>query len=135
MKTASYTLIPFTAFGTETGNYDGQSESFIGTPQKAATYYLKEKELQTIAWYLNEFAGGIIIEATLDTDPETENYFQISPEPIGNIPEVEIMIYPPPVYPPITENKAINIVGNYTWIRARVFRFTSGTINKVSMGY
>jgi len=135
MKTASYTLIPSTQFGVATENYDGVSEEFTGIAVKAASFYKKAKSLQTLSWYLNEFQGGIEIEATLDEDPETENYFTISQEQIGNIPEVEIMIFPPPVYPPVSENKADNIDGNFTWIRAKVFRFTGGAITKVSLGY
>jgi len=138
MKTASYTLIPFTTFGqsnTIDGNYDGLSPDFNGDPYKAASYYIKGTGIQTVSWYLENFAGGIEIEATLDQDPETANYFKIFNEQIGNIPEVEIMIFPPPVYAPITENRAVNIEGNFTWLRVRVFRFTAGTIKKVSMGY
>jgi len=135
VKTASYTLIPATQFGVATENYDGESEGFTGVPVKAAAYYLKDKGLQTLAWYLGEFEGGVEIEATLDTDPDSENYFKVSGDQIGNIPEVEIMIYPPPVYPAVTDNNVANIEGNFTWIRAKVFRFTSGSIKKISLGY
>ena len=135
MKTASYVLIPATSFGIANENYDGVSEDFNGVPVKAAAYYLKDKTLQTAAWYLNGFQGKIEIQATLDEDPNTENYFTISQSNIGNIPENETPVDPLPTYPPITENGAENIEGNFTWIRASVTRFTAGTITKITLGY
>ena len=137
MKTASYTLIPYTHFGTPStpdGNYDGVAEDFIGTPVKAASYYTKGTGIQTISYYMDEFAGAIIFEGTLDQDPNSDNYFEISPQ-VGNIPEVEIQPIPMPTYPPVSENKAVNIEGNFTYIRVRIIRFTSGVISKVSLGY
>ena len=135
MKTASYTLIPATQFGVATENYDGVSEEFTGVPIKAAAYYLKAKGLQTSSWYIAGFQGKIELEGTLDTNSDSENYFTISSAMIGNIPDAEIQIFPYPTYPPVTENNAENIEGNFTWIRAKVTRFTAGSITKVSLGY
>jgi len=126
MKTASYTLIPFTAFGisnTIDGNYDGTSPDFNGDPVKAAAYYTKGTGLQTIATFLNQFEGVLTIEGTLEPEADTENYFAIAPEIDSS------------VLGPITQNEAFNVDGNFTWIRASVTNFTAGVITKVSMGY
>jgi len=199
MKTASYILLPYTAHGTastKTSNYNGTDENFSGDSVKAAAYYTKNTGVQTVSWFLNNFEGTVIIEGTLDSEADSDNYFQIgerissmfdaviqtelvqieeditlevkdtgprlskylSPAEREKIiasykarklheakltqvrpPEtrtVEIQVYPSPVTPtPITENKALNIEGNYTWIRARVENFTAGEIKKVVLGY
>jgi len=124
MKTSSYNLIPSTTFGTANGNYDPlvNSGDFSGPPQKAAAYYSKDKSIQTLSWYLTNFEGKIAIEATLDEDNTTDNYFTIQTidATLGG---------------PVTENDFINLEGNYTWLRATITEFTAGTINKISVGY
>lgn len=121
MKTSSYTLIPFTSFGSATGNYDGIATTFTGDPVKAAAYYSKDKSVQTVSWYLTGLVGVITIEATLDADSDTTNYFPI--RTIGD------------GVTPLTENDFANLEGNYTWLRATVTLFTAGSISKVSVGY
>lgn len=122
MKTSSYNLLPSTTFGTAIENYDGSSTTFSGIPQKAAAYYTKDKSIQTISWYLTNFIGILTIEATLDKDSNTNNYFQI-----GDTVSDGITL--------LTENGFANLEGNYTWIRLTVSSFGAGTINKVSIGY
>jgi len=135
MKTASLTLLPLTAHGTETGNYDGISEEFNGIAVKAAAYYAKNKTVQTVSWYVSEFTGTIIIEGTLDVDPATATFFQIS-ESITNIPEPTVPPEPPAPEPiPMTVNNARNIEGNFTWIRVRITDFTAGSISKIVVSY
>jgi hypothetical protein len=121
MKTSSFTLIPNTTFGTAVGNYDGIATTFTGDPEKAAAYYSKDKSVQTISWYLSGFVGIIKIEATLDDDQNSTNYFTIQELGDG--------------VAALTENDYVNLEGNYTWIRVRIESFTAGVIEKISMGY
>ena len=121
MKTSSYTIIPETIFGTPSENYDGVSPNFAGIPSKAAAYYTKDKGVQTIAWFLNNFQGTIHIEATLDADADLANWFDLGVID-GSI-------------TPLTENDSMNIDGNFTWIRARIENFTAGEIIKISLSY
>ncbi len=110
MKTSSFTLIPSSTFGTD----------IDGTPQKAASYYTKDKGTQTLSWFLTGFVGLLTIEATLDSDNTTSNYSVIH--------TIEALA-------PLTENDVINLAGNYTWIKAVVVNYTAGSIQKVSLGY
>ncbi len=121
MKTLILSLLPTTTFGTPSGNYDGAASSFSGVPQKAAAYYSKLKKSQTISWYLTGLVAIVNIEATLDDNSATSNYFTI--HTIGD------------GVNPLTENDFTNLEGNYTWIRVTVTNFTAGTISKVSLGY
>jgi len=110
MKTSSIDLLPSSSFGPD----------IIGIPAKAAAYYTKDKGQQTLSWYLTGFVGKIVVEATLDTDNTTVNYL-----PVHTIEALTAL----------TENDFINLVGNYTWLRATVSPYTAGNIGKVSLGY
>ena len=122
MKTTTLQLLPATSYGTPSGNYDGSSEDWSGDRQQAAHYYGGFGDLQTIAFYLNQFQGRIRIEATLDSDPVTDDaYFQVNSFDSTAT--------------PTTNNFSVNITGNFTWIRANVEEFSAGSITKVMMSY
>jgi len=121
MKTLSYNLLPATTFGTAVDNYDGIATTFSGVPVKASAYYSKAKDTQTASWYLTNFTGKLLFEATLDADPDSANYSTIATVD-GTV-------------TPVTINDFVNLKGKYTWIRATVTDFTAGSIQKVSLGY
>ena len=122
MKTSAYNLLPSTMYGTAVENYDGIATTFSGIPQKAAAYYSKDKSIQTVSWYLTNFIGYLTIEATLDENSDSDNYFPINVVGDG--------------INPLSENDFANLEGNYTWVRATISNFGAGsTINKVSIGY
>ena len=127
MKTTTLQLLPTTTYGTPSGNYDGSSLDWSGDRQKASNYYGGFGTLQTIAFYLLNFSGRIIIEATLDSDPTADSQwfevYRVSNVSINNVP------------PPLTNNFSTNITGNFTWIRANVELFDAGTITKVMLSY
>ena len=122
MKTTTLQLLPTTTYGTPSGNYDGSSVDWNGVDQQAANYYGGFGGLQTVAFYLNAFQGRIRIQATLATAPATdEEWFQVYD--FDSTTETT------------TENFSHNITGNFTWIRARVEDFETGTITKVMLSY
>jgi hypothetical protein len=122
MKTTTLQLLPTTTYGTPSGNYDGSSEDWNGVDQQAANYYGGFGGLQTVAFFLNGFQGRIRIQATLASTPVTdEEWFQVYD--FDSIDEIT------------TENFSHNITGNFTWIRARVENFQTGTITKVTLSY
>lgn len=122
MKTTTLQLLPTTTYGTPSGNYDGSSQDFAGTQQKAADYYGGFGDLQTVAIFLLNFQGKLRIEATLASVPASDaEWFR-----------VEDYNYTSST---TTTNFSTNITGNFTWIRASVEDFTAGTITKVMLSY
>ena len=122
MKTTTLQLLPTTSYGTPSGNYDGSSQDWSGDDQKAANYYGGFGTLQTVAFYLLGFQGLIRIEATLESVPATDaDWFKVYDfDTASSL---------------ITNNFSTNITGNFTWIRATVIGFDSGTITKVMLSY
>ncbi len=122
MKTTTFQLLPTTTYGTPSGNYDGSSQDWAGQQQQAANYYGGYGGLQTLAFFLLNFQGRIRIEATLETNPASDDDWF----PVDDFDSTESTI---------TDNFSRNITGNFVWIRARVEEFTNGTINKLTLSY
>lgn len=121
MRTSNITLLPFTADGTPSGNYDGSSAEFSGDSGKAASYYSNRGDLQTVAFYLTGFVGTITIQGTLESNSTTDTWFDLYTIGDGSS--------------AVTSNTSTNISGNFTWIRASVSDFSAGTIDKVVLSY
>lgn len=122
MKTTTLQLLPTTSHGTPSGNYDGSSMSWFSVEQPAADYYGGFGGLQTVAVFLQEFQGRITIQATLDSTPDTESgWFDVTV--LESVAE------------PLTENRSINIPGNFVWMRVQVSEFSAGTISKMTVSY
>jgi hypothetical protein len=67
------------------------------------------------------FTGTITIEATLDSDPDTAAWFDALA--YGDASSV------------LTQSISESVVGNFTWLRAKVQTFDAGTINLVTATY
>ena len=125
MTTTTVTLIPSTTYGTPSGNYDGSSQDFIGDPQKAANYYRGRGGVQTIKWRFEGVQAEVTIQATLDADPATEQWFDVTTYGDGSTADSTT----------ITDLHYDSVLGNFTWLRAVVTNFTDGTIRSVTATY
>jgi hypothetical protein len=123
MKTTDLTLLPLTVYGTPSGNYDGSSDTaFAGDRQKAADYYVSGVGIQSVRFITDEFEGSIIIQATLDADPQDDaDWFDVYEFPDDSSATTANISYP--------------VKGNFTWIRARVRDFVGGQITSVTVTY
>jgi hypothetical protein len=114
-------LLTAVTHGTPSGNYDGSSQDWLSDAVKAADYYRGRGGVQTMGFSVTGFQGTITIEATLDTDPGSAAWF--STLVYGNASTVT------------TQSISESVVGNFTWLRARVEDFEAGTINTVTATY
>jgi len=97
--------------------YDSSSIVPTGTAVKGSDYYQRRGGVQTIGFNTTGFVGRIVIEATLDSDPETAGWFDVLD------------------FTAATAQRSESVVGNFTWIRARVENFSAGTITSVTVTY
>lgn len=116
-------LVPYTQHGTPSGNYDGSSLSFTSDPIKAVGYYQGRGGLSTVVFRIESFVGEITIEATLDADPATAVWVPVADFGSGGSDNSSTDIYP------------VNVLGNYSWMRATVTGFEAGIIDKVTVTY
>jgi hypothetical protein len=114
--TTSTVILGTTVYGTASGNYDGSSQDWSSDAVQAANYYWGRGSVQTIAFVLTGFVGDILLEATLDADPNSATWFET----------YEII-----AATALTQHQVTTITGNFTWMRVRVVEFDGGTINSV----
>lgn len=115
------TLLTAVTHGTPSGNYDGSSQDWFSDAVKAADYYRGRGGVQTMGFSVTGFQGIITIEATLDMDPDSAAWF--STLVYGDASTVT------------TQSISESVVGNFTWLRARVEHFEAGVINTVTATY
>jgi hypothetical protein len=123
MRTENLVLLPLTVYGTPSGNYDGSSDTaFDGNQQKGVGYYRSRRSTQSVRFQLSEFVGIITIQGTLDADPQADSqWFDVYEYGDGSSQE--------------TGDFSQALIGNFTWLRARVTAFTGGTITAVTLTY
>ena len=119
MSLTTTTLLPQTTFGVPSGNYNGSSTSFIGNAIPASNYYAGQGAMQTARIQVSNFIGNIILQATLGDINEQAAWFDVAS--YGDIANAT------------TDTTAINMVGNFVWVRAAVTDFTGGTINSTNL--
>ena len=124
MALTSITLVPTTTFGTATGNYDGSSTTFYSDKQKGDGYYGYTDGLHTVAYYLTNFVGKIVMQGTLSKDPTDTDWVDI---------DSTTSVYDGSTL--LTDQVAYNFIGNFVWVRTKVTFFTAGTIRKIVFNY
>jgi hypothetical protein len=114
-------ILSSTTYGIASGNYDGSSQDFFSNPGRAADFYQGQGSVQTTIIQVTGFSGRIRLQATLNDDPVSAAWFEISDydRRIGTT----------------TETIPISITGNFVWIRAEITDFDAGTINQITITY
>lgn len=115
------TLVSNVTYGTPSGNYDGSSLDWFSNAVPAASYYGGQGSLQTMTYQLQNFVGVIRIEATLNDSQTSAPWFTVATYGDGSSAE--------------TGTIPVNIVGNFSWLRAEITNFSAGTIQSITAAY
>jgi len=127
MKTSTLQLLPYTDYGTGSGNYDGSSLLFNGDKQKAAGYSSSTGTLQSVGIFTEDFIGTLKVQATIDTTVTNSSWFDVyTLNGDGSSANDSTARF---------WNEIQNITGKFTWMRVTVSNFTQGTIHKVTLSY
>jgi hypothetical protein len=116
-QTTTLILLPQTTWNGNVSNV--QIYDVVGERRQAASYYVGSKDLQTVNINLAGVTGNIIIQATLATLPETTDWF--------NVYELQANT--------TSTNEAVNVEGNFVWMRAKVQDFAAGIVQYVKLSY
>lgn len=120
--TQTVTILSNVEYGVPSGNYDGSSLDWYSPAVQAADYYQgRGSGTQTYVVSVNNFRGRLVFEATLDTDADSAEWFDLFE--YGDISST------------ITDYHPRSVQGNFTWTRIRVELFESGTVNFVTVTY
>lgn len=121
MTLTTQILVDDVTYGTASGNYDGSSQDWYSDAVPAANYYGGQGSLQTLTYRLQDFVGQIRIEATLNDLKDSAAWFEVATYGDGSTVE--------------TGTIPVNIIGNFTWLRANILGFDSGTIQAITAVY
>jgi len=128
-QTTTLVLLPQTTWqGNTYANL--QVYDVVGDKKPAAAYYLGNKDLQTVNINLAGVTGNIFIQASLATTPTDIDWFNVyelqanAGAPANTIPNVNAYL-----------NEAVNIEGNFVWMRAKVQDFHSGVVQYIKLSY
>lgn len=128
-QTTTLVLLPQTTWQGNTYP-DMQTYDVIGDKQPAAAYYLGNKDLQTVNINLAGVTGNIFIQATLATTPIDIDWFNVyeleanAGAPANSTGNINAFL-----------NEAVNIDGNFVWMRAKVQDFHSGIVQYIKLSY
>lgn len=120
-------LLPETAY-LNPGN--GASYTVTGNSQPAAAYYLGNQDLQTVNLKLSAVTGNIVIQATLNSNVSSAEWFDVYQlEANANA--------TPNTAPQLASNASMytNIDGNFVYLRAKVEGFAGGIVQFVKLSY
>lgn len=128
-QTTTLVLLPQTTWG---GNVYPALTSYdvVGEKKPAAAYILGNKDLQTVNINLAGVTGNIVIQASLATDPAEIDWF--------NVYELEANVAAPAntaANIAAYTNEAVNINGNFVWMRAEVLDFQAGVVQYIKLSY
>jgi hypothetical protein len=119
---------------------DSSLQSLISNPFKGDGYYSRSDGLHTIQVSIAGFIGKISIQGTLAVNPVESDWFTVelgtgamSVDTTGLLTEQNITSVE--YTSPTTNSKSYNFIGNYVWVRARVFDWTDGTINTIKLNH
>jgi len=101
-----------------------------GNSFPAAAYYLGNKDLQTVNMKVSNCTGNIVIEASLATNPDANDWFKVH-ELVANANAT------PNSAPQLASNASTytNITGNFVFMRAKIEDFQGGTVQFVKLSY
>ena len=115
------TLVDNVTYGNASGNYDGSSQDWYSNAVPAANYYGGQGALQTVTYRLQDFVGVITIQATLNDQQDSAPWFDVATYSDGSTIE--------------TGTTPVNVLGNFTWLRAQITGFEAGTIQSITAAY
>ena len=113
---------------TSVETWDGTSgiEYQYSDKQKAAGYHKKSSALHTAIFEFDNFLGDIKIQATLETHPSSNDWFDVEYYTGSEIQALDST--------PLLTNETRNFTGNFVWVRA-AYRLMQGTITQVRYTY
>ena len=120
-------LLPQTTYN---GGGTAQIYTVTGNSQPAAAYYLGNQDLQTVNLSLTNCTGNIVIQATLNSNVSSAEWFDVYQlEANANAAANSA--------PQLASNAKMytNIEGNFVYLRAKVVDFAGGIVNFIKLSY
>ena len=115
MPANSTILLPSTSHSA-----DSSTTIVVGEKFKGAGFYGLGNGLHTVSYQVTGFSGSIKTQATLATDPQDEDWFDVVGSDYTGANSTEV--------------STANFTGNFVWVRAHV-TYTDGVVNRILINY
>lgn len=98
---------------------DSSVQTVTGDNFKGDGFYNRADGFHTVQFNLSNFIGNIVIQATLATVPNETDWFDVTTTLV------------------VDGDKSIikNFVGNYVWVRVKVYNWTAGSISSILLNH
>jgi len=120
-------LLPQTTYD---GGGTGNVYTVTGNSQPAAAYYLGNQDLQTVNIKLSGCSANIVIEASLNSNSSTAEWFTVY-ELVANANAATGSTS----FDASNASIYTNIEGNFVYIRAKIVDFAGGVVNFAKLSY
>ena len=120
-------LLPQTTYN---GGGTANVYTVVGNAQPAAAYYLGNEDLQTVNIKLTECSANIVIEATLNSNVSSAEWFKVY-ELVANANSATGS----DTFDASNASIYTNIEGNFVYMRAKIVDFAGGVVNFVKLSY
>lgn len=147
----TFTINSSTTVALDYPNTGTTALTYFSDIAKGEGYYGSSDGLHTVQFQINNFVGTIEMQATIASQPTTNDWFTItlgstnlnlsnpnnssfSIDTSGGISEyinVSSLTYTQPN----SSISILNFIGNYTWIRAKVSNFQQGTVSSIKYNF
>jgi hypothetical protein len=114
-------LLPQTTYN---GGGTANIYTVTGNAQPAAAYYLGNQDLQTVSYGFTNVTGTLVIEATLASEPTSNDWFKVYEVEADNNSNTNS-----------TVSSYQNLTGNFVYVRASLKDFSSGVVQYVKLTY
>jgi hypothetical protein len=120
-------LLPQTTYN---GGGTANVYTVVGNAQPAAAYYLGNEDLQTVNIKLTQCSANIVIEATLNSNVSSAEWFKVY-ELVANANSATGS----DTFDASNASIYTNIEGNFVYLRAKIEDFAGGVVNFVKLSY
>ena len=125
--TSTLILLPQTVYN---GNGNNSPYTVTGNQVQAAAYYQSPRNLQTVNYRVVNFTGNLLIEASLAGTPGSTDWFRVHKLEANSTANSNSE-----AYNNSNVNVAVNIVGNFVWLRAKIENFNAGAVQYTKVSY
>ena len=138
---------------SQTSHTGTEAYDVTGEQQQAAAYYIGTKNLQTVNMKVSLFRGTILLQATLATDPQEDDWFTVYTV-VGNYPTMPFYTAITTIYTSYNQvdgqnyytslnpeadgttlSTYANVRGSFVYMRALVKDFTTGVVEHIKLSY
>lgn len=136
-------LVSGFSYNAGIGNAPTKQTSYVSPPVKGDGLIHRASGQHTIQIHTINFTGNIVIEATMDRDPNSGAWLpvQLTDTITGNVVTELQYVFPIPVPgvpfsgKTVEINKFYMVIGQYAWLQANISNVSNGIVDSIKIAF